>query len=95
MTTRTYTLSTAIDHAINDHGTHAIWSDGGTDWTLDNYAEATAAAHNRDNECCEDGETCALYLNEPVYYDGGNTIHRYNADGTIGEVILRRSITPE
>jgi hypothetical protein len=42
------TLKDAIKQAIRDHGDEAIWSDGGQDWTLDNYLNETMAAMTDD-----------------------------------------------
>lgn len=69
------TLREAIEAARADHGDESLWSDGGTDWTLELYE-----VEERDNG----GD-----LTQPAYYDG-RTIRAYRADGTIdmGEAVL-------
>lgn len=79
------TLNEAITQARADHGDESVWSDGGTDWTLDNYLAATLTAHADDSAHWTDADNscgCALYESEPVYYNG-QTICRYRNDQTI------------
>lgn len=71
MDTTTYTLRDAIADAINEHGDASLWSDGGTNWTLDNFTDDTAAA-DLDRE---DGSVAEM--DKPATYDG---IHIYLRD---------------
>lgn len=81
------TLKEAIQQAIEEHG-NALWSDGGTDWRLDNYIDATRDAWN------ESGDDDPDPLDAPASYDG-RTIRLHRVDGTIdtGEALLRLTAT--